>query len=211
MLKYLISLLDDHAGAIQALTAVAVVVLTYFLVRVTSKYTRITGEIAEVTKRQLLDTEKQLEIINKQLVIAQKELSASMQPVLKIDTYDYSEGCDAGSDNVILLCTLEITNTGHKPVKLLAVTAITYFDDSLPYNLKLTEKDNTVMMPDDVQRNKLSVITHLKVVEANAYDWKIEIDCTDLAGVSEHSFVYDGKTNQLRHFLGFKHNSEAVS
>ena len=174
------------SAAIQAVSAVAVAALTYSLVRVTRKYTDLTNRIAGLNE---------------------KELSASMQPVIGIRLLNNSLG-NSGRKNDEVSFQAFIENLGSQPVKLAAVTGFVVFRDGQRIREVDTAIRNAVLMPKPLAAASSNVSVFFQIdsgrtgVRFEDYEVEAGVDCTDLAGVSEHSFMV-GHDKFLRHFHGF--------
>lgn len=178
--------LNDNSAGVQALAAVVIVVLTAALVSVTGQYVRLTKRIAETTQRQL---------------------SATIQPVLSLVVLKEGLLTKLGLP-IKFAGRIEIANRGQQPVKVKSISAVVRLRsvksfEQLAY--RISDCDNLVLMPNgppDVRDFALQ--TELVwSAPTDVCSLGIYADCTDLAGVSEHSFYYDPDSG-LRHFFGFK-------
>jgi hypothetical protein len=178
--------LNSNAGAVQAIAAVVVAGLTAALVLVTWKYVDLTKQIVKT---------------------AQRQLSAAMQPVLKLEILEEGAQFQLG-ERIKILGKVVIVNLGQQPVKIKGITALVRFKESasnyeqVPY--PVTSGDNLVLMPNDPPEiREFLILTDFVYFKApQDCSLAIGVDCTDLAGVSEHSFFYDSQSG-LRHFFGF--------
>lgn len=80
----LIQWLDQNVGAIQALSSVAVAVLTLFLVSFTRRYVHRTGEMLDVTRDQLRLLEQQAKEEARALALAHEQFEQEWKPDLRI-------------------------------------------------------------------------------------------------------------------------------
>jgi hypothetical protein len=87
-----------------------------------------------------------------------------------------------------------------------AITAIVYFKGERVIRHVVCEGENIVVMPE--HEHKQFVLIPLKeALDWNYCRYSIGVDCTDLSGVSEHSFLWDQREG-LKHFFGFKATAE---
>lgn len=76
--------IDSHAAAIQAVSALAVAVLTYFLVTITRRYVRQTEEALKLSANQLQLAHEQLEQQKYFLQLSKEQYEREWQPDLRI-------------------------------------------------------------------------------------------------------------------------------
>jgi len=171
---------------VQALSAIATTFLTVALISVTWWYVRLTKTIAETMKRQL---------------------AAGAQPVVALDLVQSGTRFTLGRP-VQVSGALSITNRGQQPIKICSVTVLVRFKNpaqhysQVPY--AITQRDNRVLIPGDPPQIQRFVL--FTGAEAEGFDdcsLACGIDCTDLAGISEHSFFFD-REGGLRHYFGFR-------
>ena len=184
--------LNENSGAVQAIAAVVVVGLTATLVWVTWQYVRLTKRISET---------------------AQRQLSAAMQPVLSLEVLEEGTHFKFG-ERIKIRGTIGIANRGQQPVKIKAISAVVRLrstKETEPVLYPITDRDNLVLMPNDRPDIRDFVLFTDFVYNAPTENCSlgIYVDCTDLAGVSEHSFFYD-QASGLRHYFGFKKPVEQV-
>ena len=175
------SVIVGIAAVIQALTAVAIVFLTKRLSEATAKYTELTAKIAEVNAKQL---------------------RAHMYPVIDITNafMAVSTGTTAG-----IGIRINVSNRGETPVKLFSVSGVALKNGKPVGRGSIESLRNAVAMPGKAYEEwaQIELPSDVKGSECQVYS---TVDCTDLAEVSEHSFVLD-PDGTLRHFLGFRHGA----
>jgi hypothetical protein len=183
-MRYIVQIfqsLNTYSSAIQALTAIVIAVLSYLLYRTTSKYTVLTNRIAQVTEKQL---------------------AASVQPIIHIKITDKGYGESSDQGNSISLQT-QITNSGTSPIKFKAITAYLRLKEKLLMKQVIIEKENLVISPEKHETFDVFLFTaEFRDMNPHVCKVAVGVDCTDLAGVSEHSFVFDEERG-LKHFFGF--------
>ena len=162
--------------------------VTFFLAMVTTVYVLITGRLAKTAAQQL---------------------SASVQPVLEL-AFDGKRRL-SGTGNDCLCTTAVITNRGPTPVKLVAITAALRqgsspsayrYRDGIP----ITSQDNEILLPNKATKLLLILDTGMQSINIEQWAVAILVECTDLAGVSRHSFYLD-HDNRLRHLFGKEESS----
>lgn len=175
----------QNAAAVQALSAIVVAILTAALIWVTSRYVHLTKAIAETTRQQL---------------------AASVQPVLALAILESGILTRKGQA-VSVSGRIGVKNRGSNPVKVVSISLIVQFKSPqkfLQIPCSITQRDNVVLMPEEEDLQLFNkMLTEMTADEAGDYVLGAGVDCTDLAGVSEHSFYVDPQ-GQLRHFFGFR-------
>ncbi len=172
--------LDSHAGAVQAFAAVASVLLTAMLAYVTWRYTNLTHRIATITEKQL---------------------ASSIQPVLRVEIVDRLHG--QASDAVdVSSFHLYVRNEGTTPLKLKAIAAFVKYKNTDVIRHDIVTDDNIVVMPNNNDQRQLELDVSSDQESPQDYHIAIGVDCTDLAGVTDHSFIYDEREG-LKHYFGY--------
>jgi hypothetical protein len=176
--------LNQNAGAVQALAAVLMFIVTTVLCWVIWLYVRFTNTIAETARRQL---------------------SASIQPVVSLEILD--ERLITERDKPLMVGgRVGVKNLGTAPLKIRALSVVVRFRTAsgfqqTPYTIN--PANDIVLMPDDENVQKIWLHTDIDSQERGECTLALALDCVDLAGVSEHSFFYDPAIG-LRHFFGFR-------
>ena len=172
--------LDSHAGTVQAFAAVASVLLTAMLAYITWRYTNLTHRIAAITEKQL---------------------ASSIQPVLRVEIVDRLHG--QASDAVdVSSFHLYVRNEGITPFKIKAITAFVKYKNTDVVRHEIVSDENIVVMPNNNDQRQLELDVSSDQESPQDYHIAIGVDCTDLAGVTDHSFIYDERQG-LRHYFGY--------
>jgi hypothetical protein len=136
-----------------------------------------------------------------------RQLAAGAQPVVALDLVQSGTRFTSGKP-VEVSGALSITNRGQQPIKICSATVLVRFKNpahhysQVPY--AITQRDNLVLMPDDPpQIQRFVLFTATEAEGFNDCSLACGIDCTDLAGISEHSFFFD-REGGLRHYFGFR-------
>jgi hypothetical protein len=172
--------LDIHAGAVQALSAMVIVLLTGALVYITWRYEQITNRIAKVTEKQL---------------------SASLQPVLYIEVADRMYGHDADGYGFVTFRSF-IRNGGTNPVKLITLVGFIRSHQNQLLAQVIFSDENIVLMPEANDSRVIFLRITDRTIQTTECRVALGVHCTDLAGVSQHSFIYDERDG-LKHLFGF--------
>ena len=168
----------QNAAAVQAVAALATTFLTIVLLWATIRYVRLTNSLAIATRAQL---------------------EAGLRPNLRFDvtrTLDMETG-------------IKISNVGQIPVRLasVAVRVESSEPNSTVVTKTLPDVACTLLMASDE-------VFGTVVFEGSALGEQVPsknrralllVDCTDLGGVTEHSFHYDPQTGLAKYFSGFAH------
>jgi hypothetical protein len=123
--------LNHNAGAVQALAAIAVALLTAVLIGITWWYARSTREMARTMERQLNTSERQSQTMERQLNAVERQLAASFQPDIGLTFFHNTFG-RFRRDNIeteTVSGQLTILNRSAFPVKLQARHIIVWFSD----------------------------------------------------------------------------------
>jgi hypothetical protein len=169
--------LNQYSGAVQAIT-------TTILVLITGWYAALTRRMAKIMTRQL---------------------SATFQPVVNIEFIHHfqGQGIDGGMRSEDVYNVVKITNESTSPLKLVHVTVFIYMDDFRFYNRKKTiSQSGLVLRPKQQKEFEIDVEVDIGSTAAK-YKRTFIVHCTDLAGVSAHSFSCVGDTTDITHEFGF--------
>jgi hypothetical protein len=177
------SWLNRNAPAVQALSALLVLLVTMVLSYLTWRYVQLTRKISETSLRQL---------------------SASSQPSVSLQILGYV--FIAGNHPLIVTGTVGVNNLGNAPFKIRSLSVVIRFRtaseyEQTPYPIK--DIDGLVVIPDKVSVQNFRAETNISSNQHDGITLAIAMDCTDLAGVSQHSFFFDPNLG-LRHFIGFR-------
>jgi hypothetical protein len=91
----LVRWLNQNVGAIQAISSLAVAILTVFLVSFTKRYVKRTGEALEVTRDQLRLLEQQVKEEARSLALSREQFEQEWKPDLRIAFIGYSRETQA--------------------------------------------------------------------------------------------------------------------
>jgi len=177
----------DHDGAafVQGLSALLTTAVTGILCWVTWRYVRLTNIMAETMKRQL---------------------SASMQPFLLLSILEEKYQTEENQP-IILHAKVAVKNRGAQPVKLVRMSVFVQYwpNNSARHGMfpkVVLEGVGRVLMPEEEEIQVTIVQTEIRYRGPGRYGLRLHVECTDLSGVSEHSFVLEPPYG-LRHFFGF--------
>jgi hypothetical protein len=166
----------QNAAAVQAIAALATTFLTIVLLWATIRYVRLTSSLTRATHAQL---------------------EAALRPNLR---FDLTRTLDAETG-------IKITNVGQIPVRLESVgvrAELTNEDSSI--TKALPDITGTLLMAGDDVFGTVSFEDHpkrIQVFDANVRSLLL-VDCTDLGGITQHSFHYDPVTGLAKYFAGFR-------
>jgi hypothetical protein len=179
--------LNQYAGAVQAIMAVIIGVLTAVLIGVTCWYAVLTRRMARTMERQL---------------------AASFQPDINLSLSNRFHGSSSNygvrGENASI--TIVITNKGNVPVKIAAVAMKVIFrDKSRPEEMIELDAEQRVVAPGQATEfNHLTVELPLGSINGD-FERRIQIHCSDLAGISKHTFsMSDISQDITNHSLGFQ-------
>ncbi len=179
--------LNQNAGAVQAIMATMIGVLTIALVGVTWWYARLTRRLADAVERQL---------------------AASFQPdlYLSLSSCFHGSGSHYGEREENVSLTIAVMNKGNVPVKLAAVAMkIIFRDKSLPAETITIDAEQRVVAPGrTTEFHHVTVQVPLGSTEGE-FERRVQIHCSDLAGVGKHTFsMSDISQDIMNHSLGFQ-------
>jgi hypothetical protein len=180
--------MNQNAGAVQAMMAIVIVLLTGVLVIVTCWYTTLTRDMALTLKEQL---------------------AASFQPNIEMTLTNRLQGRgsdERGGQHEDVSGTITVINKGNLPLKVVAVAMKLIYDkNAFPIQTMTRDAKQRVVSPGQTtQFLYLSIDVPLGGSQA-PYEQLAQIHCSDLAGVSKHSFsVSSREKDQTNQSIGFQ-------
>jgi hypothetical protein len=176
----------DHDGAawVQGFGSVVTALLTAVLIIVTWRYVRLTKAIATISQRQL---------------------SASLQPLVDLIFVEQSIITSQGRV-VNIRGKLCLKNRGSIALKILAVSILIRYKTTTGFEqdvTHITQRDNRVLMPDEEAIFNFALNSDKPANDRLDAELALTTDCTDLVGISEHSFWRDFN-GELRQQFGFR-------
>jgi hypothetical protein len=178
--------LNQNAGAVQAIMAIILGVLTPVLIGVTWWY-------AKLTRRMVLAQEQQL--------------AASFHPDIEMTLIHrfQGKGSSFGVQSESFSGTIVVTNKGMLPLKVVsAAMKLVYDKNAFPDQTTTMDARQRVVSPGKTAQFTLNLDVPLGGSTAE-YEQLAQIHCSDLAGVSKHTFSIshrdEGVVNQ---FAGFQ-------
>ena len=172
---------DANAPAVmQTFTAIATVVLTIVLVCVTWWYARL-------TRRMALTMEQQLR--------------ANFAPDVAFAFIHnaYLTGGDGSED---FAGSVQIKNNGALPLKVNSLRVLVQVTGKNNQSTDLKEAE--LVIGPEKMRDFRYVLSVLPGTSRGEYRLRAIVTCTDLAGVSKHSFVCENGSQTISHYVGFK-------
>ena len=180
--------LNENAAGLQAITAIVIVVLTFVLVGVTWWYAKLTKSMAQTLREQL---------------------AASFQPNVEMTLTNRSHGTGSdgrGVNSENVGGTITVRNKGNLPLKVITVAMKLIYDKAaFPVQTTTFDAKQRVVAPDE-----MTEFLHLNIEVPSGgsmtpYEQIAQIHCSDLAGVSKHSFsVSSREKNRTHHSCGFQ-------
>jgi len=174
--------LNGNSGAIQGIAAIIALAFTAALIWVTWRYTRLTKRIADVTASQL---------------------AASLAPIIAIAVDNKKIGYNK-EGNALVSFNVKVTNNGTTPIKLCRVTAFAIFGPGDMSEYTLCKDEMMVLMPKEYFNGPAPIEVGKLEDRGNERKQGVVAWCTDLSGLSKHSFVYHADAQILRHIFGFE-------
>ena len=179
---------NENAAGVQAITAIVIVVLTFALVGVTWWYARLTKSMALTLREQL---------------------AASFQPNVEIALTECSfgsasDGRGGHSENVA--GTIIVRNKGNLPFKVVTVAMKLIYDKAaFPVQTVTLDAKQRVVAPGEETQFRDLIIDVPPGGSTAPYEQIAQIHCSDLAGVSKHSFsVSSQEKNRTNHSSDFQ-------
>jgi hypothetical protein len=179
--------LNENAGGVQAITAIVIVVLTAALVWVTWRYVTLTKSMALTLREQL---------------------AASFQPNVEMTLTDRfrGQGNEHGRYSETVAGTIIVRNKGNLPLKVVTVAMKLIYDGAaFPVQTVTVDAKQRVVAPDETTQFILLTIDLPPGGSTAPYEQIAQIHCSDLAGVSKHSFsVSSREENRTYQSSGFQ-------
>ena len=179
---------NENAAGVQAITAIVIVVLTFALVGVTWWYAWLTKSMALTLREQL---------------------AASFQPNVEMTLTDRSHGQGSdgrGGHSETVAGTITVRNKGNLPLKVVTVAMKLIFDKAaFPDQTVPQDAKHRVVAPGETTQFSHLIINVPPGGSTAPYEQIAQIHCSDLAGVSKHSFsVSSQENNRTNHSSGFQ-------
>lgn len=174
----------QNASAVQAVTAIVVAVFTVVLIFLTGWYANITKSMAKTMRQQL---------------------ASAFQPFINIEFVHHfqGKGFSAGVHSESVFSAIHLTNKSAAPIKLAALRLFIYLNDPRFYDKEtVIDQSGLVIGPDEVKEFEVTVDVQLGATGVK-YQRVVVVHCTDLSGVSAHSFRSIAGTNDITHTFGF--------
>ena len=180
--------MNTNAGAVQAIMAIVIGAFTAVLIGVTWWY-------AALTRRMALTLEKQL--------------ASSFQPSIEMALTNQFQGQGSdghGNRSETVSGTIIVRNKGNLPLKIVSVSMkLVYDKEAFPVQTKTIDAKSRVVAPGETTQFILLTIDVPLGGSTAPYEQIAQIHCSDLAGVSKHSFsVSSREKDQLNQSLGFQ-------
>lgn len=176
---------NQNAGAVQGIASLATAVLTAVLVAVTYRYTRLTHRLAK---------------------FAEDQLKASVEPPILDIAREIEPGSllyKSGPESNCLRVSISVTNVGARPVKILDGTVIASVNGKDVGAGAIRGMKNQVLMPSPSEpAEAYSRILLSPNVDKISVRIKTLIKCTDLADISEHTYVMQ-PNGDIQHYSRF--------
>ena len=156
--------LNSNAGAVQAVCAVLLIVVTWY-------YVRLTKLIAETSNRQL---------------------SAILQPVLQVVGFDTLYGTtdvDGVTHYYSISGTVKVINLGTSPLKLRRMYLVAEHRGEWE-EYPIDDHDGLVLTPKGNFAGYYSVKTDCDYSSLDSVVFNMRVECTDLSGIFLHSFFH---------------------
>lgn len=172
---------NENAAEIQAITAIVIALLTAALVYVTWWYATILRE----------------------------QLAASFQPNVEMALTDCFRGeasDECGGHSETVAGTITVRNKGNLPLKLVTVAMKLIYDKAaFPVQTVTVDAKQRVVAPGETTQFILLTIDVPPGGTTAPYEQIAQIHCSDLAGVSKHSFsVSSREKDRTNHSSGFQ-------
>ena len=175
----------QNASAIQAVSAAVVALFTLILIFLTGWYARITSFMSRTMEMQL---------------------KAAFQPNVGIKYINHFQGKGIGQDGArseSVFNYVHLNNECDSPIKIHAVKMFIFTGDPRFYDkAKTIDQSGLILAPGKGKDFSISIDVDQGTTRTN-YKRVFVVHCTDLAGVSEHSFQCEGGTADIKHTFGF--------
>ena len=178
--------LNQNAGGVQAIMAIIIGVLTAVLIGVTWWYAKLTRGMALTLEQQL---------------------AASFHPDIEMTLMHrfQGQGISQGVKSESVSGTIVVTNKGDLPLKVVsAAMKLVYDKNAFPDQTITMDTHQRVVSPGKTAQFTLNLDVPLGGSTAE-YDQLAQIHCSDLAGVSQHTFVISHRDKDVvNQFAGFQ-------
>lgn len=180
--------LNENAAGVQAITAIVIVALTLALVGVTWWYAKLTKRMARTLRKQL---------------------AASFQPNVEmmLTNLSHGQGSDGRGEHSETVCgTITVRNKGNLPLKVITVAMKLIYDKAaFPDQTTTFDAKQRVVAPDETTEFRHLIIEVPSGGSTTPHEQIAQIHCSDLAGVSRHSFsVSSREQNRTYQSAGFQ-------
>jgi hypothetical protein len=180
--------LNENAAGVQTITAIAIALLTLALVGVTWWYAGLTKSMALTLREQL---------------------AASFQPDIEMALTNrfQGQGSDGrGGHSETVAGTIIVRNKGNLPLKVVTVAMKLIYDKAaFPVQTVTVDAKQRVVAPGETTQFILLTIDVPPGGSTAPYEQIAQIHCSDLAGVSKHSFsVSSREENRINQSSGFQ-------
>jgi hypothetical protein len=180
--------LNENAAGVQTITAIVIALLTFALVGVTWWYAKLTKSMALTLREQL---------------------AASFQPNVEMTLTNRfrGQGSDGlGGHSETVSGTITVRNKGNLPLKVVTVAMKLIYDNgALPVQTMTVDAKQRVVAPDTSTEFVLLTIEVPSGGSSAPHEQIAQIHCSDLAGVSKHSFsVSSREENRTYQSSGFR-------
>lgn len=176
----------QNASAVQAVSAAVVAFFTLILICLTGWYARITGFMSRTMEKQL---------------------QAAFQPSVGISYLHHFQGQGInreGARSESVFNYVQLKNDCESPIKIHAVKMFIFTGNPRFYNKETTlDQSGLILAPDKTKDFRIITDVDEGTTRIN-YRRIFVVHCTDLAGVSEHSFQCEGGTTDITHTFGFR-------
>ena len=179
---------NENAGGVQAIAAIAIVALTCALVYVTWRYVELTKRMSQTLREQL---------------------DASFQPNVEMTLPDrfLGSGSDGrGGHSETVGGMIAVRNKGNLPLKVVTFAMKLIYDNAaFPVQTVTEDAKQRVVAPDETTQFILLAIDVPPGGSTAPHEKIAQIHCSDLAGLSKHSFsVSSREKNRTHHSCGFQ-------
>jgi hypothetical protein len=178
--------LNQNAGAVQAIMAIVICVLTAVLIGVTWWYAKLTRRMAFTLEQQL---------------------AASFHPDIEMTLINrfQGKGTSFGVKTESVSGTIVVTNNGDLPLKVAsAAMKLVYDKRAFPDQATTMDTQQRVVSPGKTAQFTMTLDVPLGGSDVEYEQWA-QIHCSDLAGVSKHSFsISSRKEGVVNQFAGFQ-------
>ncbi|MHB8302504.1 MAG: hypothetical protein ACYDC6_06645 [Acidobacteriaceae bacterium] len=178
--------LNENAAGVQAITTIVIVFLTAALVWVTWRYVTLTKSMALTLREQL---------------------AASFQPNVEMALTDrfHAQGDGRGGHSETVGRMIAVRNKSNLPLKVVTfATKLIYDNAAFPVQTATEDAKQRVVAPDETTQFILLTIVVPPGGATAPYEQIAQIHCSDLAGVSKHTFSVSSRENRTCQSSGFQ-------